>query len=317
MTCPIFTGSGESLPPLPRGAPHTRCAVEPSAGPPVAGHGHERGTPRRRNAGSHPPNGPGCEDSYIRPPFLPPPSLLPPLPPPPLPPAALVQVCRSHPYATSTCTRPRCPPATPAGRGERAACHPAAPCTGPQGPLRIGVALRGEPPKKGACRGGGGGWGTPKERPFAQPSHRTCWHSNKRVHGDPTQQQSSGTAMQCILDIPAARGEEERGGGGLALVSSPHVGTDTEADAGTSAVPSCGWVRRGFHCGRVERVQQQPKTLVCCSTLVLLAGPPGGGPGGVADPVGAPSPALLHRTCQWRTHSRRPAVGWFWKILPH
>lgn len=162
MTCPIFTGSGESLPPLPRGAPHTRCAVEPSAGPPVAGHGHERGTPRRRNAGSHPPNGPGCEDSYIRPPFLPPPSLLPPLPPPPLPPAALVQVCRSHPYATSTCTRPRCPPATPAGRGERAACHPAAPCTGPQGPLRIGVALRGEPPKKGACRGGGGGLGDPQ-----------------------------------------------------------------------------------------------------------------------------------------------------------
>lgn len=162
MTCPIFTGSGESLPPLPRGAPHTRCAVEPSAGPPVAGHGHERGTPRRRNAGSHPPNGPGCEDSYIRPPFLPPPSLLPPLPPPPLPPAALVQVCRSHPYATSTCTRPRCPPATPAGRGERAACHPAAPCTGPQGPLRIGVALRGEPPKKGACRGGGGVGGPPR-----------------------------------------------------------------------------------------------------------------------------------------------------------
>lgn len=194
---------------------------------------------------------------------------------------------------------------------------PPRPALGHRGRCGLGWRCGGNRQRRALAGGGGGGWGTPKERPFAQPSHRTCWHSNKRVHGDPTQQQSSGTAMQCILDIPAARGEEERGGGGLALVSSPHVGTDTEADAGTSAVPSCGWVRRGFHCGRVERVQQQPKTLVCCSTLVLLAGPPGGGPGGVADPVGAPSPALLHRTCQWRTHSRRPAVGWFWKILPH
>lgn len=258
MTCPIFTRSEESLPPLPRGAPHTRCAVEPIAGRPLAGHGHERETPRRRNAGPHPPNGPGCEGSYIRPLRRPSPRRpsCPPLPPPP--PFLQPHSCRCvgrTPALQPRAHAPVAPPPTPTGKGERAAVD--------WGGGAAGTA------KEGRLRGVGGGRGGGPIGRVRLLSHLTGRAGAAKSGSTATRPNSSRADHRCSTvhtsstppwAYPPQGGKRRGEEGGWHWCRAPRVGTDTEADADAFAVSSCGRVRRGFHCGGVQRGLQQPKT---------------------------------------------------------